>query len=114
MNITSTQVESIVRKILGEVSAPAAKCTSVPKTAKVAMLTGPKKIEVKEFPIPELQDNDILVKVEGCGVCGTDVHEWRGDPFGLIPVTLGHEGTGEIIALGKNVKFDTAGWLRQT
>ena len=110
MDISSNQVESIVRKILGEMtgSAPAAK-GAVPKTGKVAMLTGPKKIEVKEFAIPTLQDNDILVKVEGCGVCGTDVHEWKGDPFGLIPVTLGHEGTGEIVALGKNIKFDTAG-----
>ncbi len=108
MNITSAQVESIVRKILGEVSTPKAN-GEIPKTAKVAMLTGQKKIEVKEYPIPTVGDNDILVRVEGCGVCGTDVHEWRADPFGLIPVTLGHEGTGEIIALGKNVKADTAG-----
>ena len=109
MNISSSQVEAIVRRILGENMASAPKSTAIPKTAKVAMLTAQKKIEVKEFPIPALQDDDILVKVEGCGVCGTDVHEWRGDPFGLIPVTLGHEGTGEIIALGKNVKMDTAG-----
>ena len=110
MNISSSQVEAIVRRILGEVSTPAkAASAGIPKTAKVAMLTAQKKIEVKEFPIPALQDDDILVKVEGCGVCGTDVHEWKGDPFGLIPVTLGHEGTGEIIALGKNVKTDTAG-----
>ena len=109
MDITASQVESIVRKILGDMSgAPAAK-GGVPKTGKVAMLTGTKKIEVKEFAIPALQDDDILVKVEGCGVCGTDVHEWKGDPFGIVPVTLGHEGTGEIIALGKNIKFDTAG-----
>ena len=108
MNISSSQVEAIVRKILGETAAPRASA-GVPKTAKVAMLTAQKKIEVKEFPIPALRDDDILVKVEGCGVCGTDVHEWKGDPFGLIPVTLGHEGTGEIIALGKNVKTDTAG-----
>ena len=111
MELNSQQVESIVRKILGEMggtsSAPAGE---MPKMAKVAMLTAPKHIEIKEFPIPEkLEDNDILVKVEGCGVCGTDVHEWKGDPFGLIPVVLGHEGTGEVIALGKNVKFDTAG-----
>lgn len=113
MDITSSQVENIVRKILGEMdggaavkNAPSAK---LPKTAKVAMLTSPKHIEVKEFEIPALRDDDILVKVEGCGVCGTDVHEWKGDPFGIIPVTLGHEGTGEIVALGKNIKTDTAG-----
>ena len=110
MDITSSQVESIVRKILGEMSGQSNSCAGkIPKTAKVGMLTSPKHIEVKEYPIPALQDDDILVKVEGCGVCGTDVHEWKGDPFGIIPVTLGHEGTGEIIALGKNVKTDTAG-----
>ncbi len=109
MDINKTQVESIVRRILGEIGGSAKTAAGVPKTAKVAMLTAQKKIEVKEFPVPALADDDILVKVEGCGVCGTDVHEWRGDPFGLIPVTLGHEGTGEIVALGKNVKTDTAG-----
>ena len=110
MNISETQVESIVRKIIGQMGNQAPKASAgIPKTAKVAMLTAPKKIEVKEFAIPEVGPDDILVKVEGCGVCGTDVHEWRQDPFGIIPVTLGHEGTGEIVALGKNVKFDTAG-----
>ena len=113
MDITSSQVESIVRKILGEMGGNASASSScagkLPKTAKVAMLTAQKKIEVKEFPVPALTDDDILVKVEGCGVCGTDVHEWKADPFGIIPVTLGHEGTGEIIYLGKNIKSDTAG-----
>ena len=103
MELSNTQLESIVRRVLGEMAGGAPRAAaSVPKTAKVATLTAPKKIEVKEFPIPTVGDNDILVKVEGCGVCGTDVHEWKGDPFGIIPVTLGHEGTGEIIALGKN------------
>ncbi len=110
MELSAAQIESIVRRVIGNFgeAAPAASA-GAPKTAKVAMLTEKKHIEVKEFPIPALQDDDILVKVEGCGVCGTDVHEWKGDPFGLIPVVLGHEGTGEIIALGKNVKADTAG-----
>ena len=70
MDITSSQVESIVRKILGEMGGSKSTASgSIPKTAKVAMLTGQKKIEVKEYPIPALNDDDILVKVEGCGVC---------------------------------------------
>ena len=111
MDLNANQVESIVRQVLtqmGGASAPK-KAAGIPATARVAMLTGPKTIEVKEFPMPQVGDNDILVKVEGCGVCGTDVHEWKGDPFGLAPVVLGHEGTGEIVALGKNIKCDTAG-----
>ncbi len=111
MELNPSQVESIVRRVLGEMSGKGgtSAAAGIPKTAKVAMLTANKKIEVREYPIPALQDDDILVRVEGCGVCGTDVHEWKGDPFGLIPVVLGHEGTGEIIALGKNVTCDTSG-----
>ncbi|MGN0492306.1 MAG: zinc-binding dehydrogenase [Acutalibacteraceae bacterium] len=81
----------------------------IPKTSRVAMLTAPEHFDVKEYPIPALGDDDILVKVEGCGVCGTDAHEFKRDPFGLIPVNLGHEGTGEIVAMGKNVEKDSAG-----
>ena len=84
-------------------------CHSVPKTAKVAMLTALEHYDIKEVPIPELGDDDMLVKVEGCGICGTDAHEFKRDPFSLIPVVLGHEGTGEIVKMGKNVKVDSAG-----
>ena len=73
------------------------------------MLTALENYEIKEFPMPEVGDGDILVKVEGCGICGTDAHEFKKDPFGLIPVALGHEGTGEIVKMGKNVKVDSAG-----
>ena len=109
MNISASQIESIVRSVLGQMGGSAPAAGPLPKTARVAMLTGPKKIEVQEIPIPQLGDDDILVKVEGAGICGTDVHEWKGDPFGLIPVILGHEGTGEVVYTGKNVKCDTAG-----
>lgn len=112
MNVSEEKIAELVEAVLQEMGkAPAKKkpAGQIPKTAKVAMLTALKKFEVKEFPIPEIGDDDILVKVEGCGVCGTDVHEWRADPFGLIPVVLGHEGTGEIVAMGKNIKEDTQG-----
>ena len=117
MAVKEQDVELIVRQILDQMSgstagaAPAAKAsgTGIPSTAHVAMLTELEKFEIKEFPMPEVGDDDILVKVEGCGVCGTDAHEFKRDPFSLIPVALGHEGTGEIVKMGKNVKKDSAG-----
>ena len=114
MNINSQSVEQIVRQVLKEMGAGATTPVSqtngaIPKKSRAAMLTALEHYEIKEFPIPELGDDDILVKVEGCGVCGTDAHEFKRDPFGLIPVVLGHEGTGEIVKMGKNVKKDSAG-----
>ena len=112
MDINSSNIEQIVRQVLdsmnGKTVAPVAQ-GAIPATAKVAMLTGLEKIEIKEYPMPKVGDDDILVRVEGCGVCGTDAHEYKRDPFGLIPVALGHEGTGEIVKMGKNVKVDSAG-----
>ena len=108
MDINSVDVERIVKQVLADMNGSAPKKAfngEIPKTSKAAMLTALEKYEIKEFPIPELGDDDILVKVEGCGVCGTDAHEFKRDPFGLIPVALGHEGTGEIVALGKNIKY---------
>lgn len=116
MNLESAKIEEIVKQVIANMNTssgtPAQKSAStgnIPKTAHVAMLTKPENFDIKEFPIPELGDGDILVKVEGCGVCGTDAHEFKRDPFGLIPVVLGHEGTGEIVKMGKDVKTDSAG-----
>ena len=98
MNLESAKIEEIVKQVIANMNTssgtPAQKSAStgnIPKTAHVAMLTKPENFDIKEFPIPELGDGDILVKVEGCGVCGTDAHEFKRDPFGLIPVVLGHE-----------------------
>lgn len=77
--------------------------------ATAAVLTGPQSIELREFPIPELQAGELLIRVEACGICGTDVHEYKRDPFGLIPVVLGHEGTGEIVAMGSDGVLDFQG-----
>ncbi len=111
--MNNMEIEQIVKQVIagmkGTESAPAKAAGSVPKTARVAMLTGIEKFELQEYALPEIGDDDILVKVEGCGVCGTDAHEYKRDPFGLIPVVLGHEGTGEVVKIGKNVKKDSAG-----
>ncbi len=111
---STAQIEEIVKQVLanmaeGKAAAPAAPKADIPKVAHVAMLTELEKFEIQEYPIPEIGDDDILVKVEGCGICGTDAHEFKRDPFGMIPLVLGHEGTGEIVKMGKNVKKDSTG-----
>ena len=82
---------------------------TIPEKARVAVLTGARKIEIFELPVPEIGDDEVLVKVEQTGICGTDVHEYKGDPFGYIPVELGHEGTGTVVKLGKNITTDYYG-----
>lgn len=113
---SNVNVEEIVKQVLANMmaepsgmAAPAKGQEAIPETARVAMLTDLEHYDIKEFPLPEVGDGDILVKVEGCGICGTDAHEFKRDPFGLIPVVLGHEGTGEIVKMGKHVKKDSAG-----
>ena len=113
MDINQIDIQTIVSKVMESLNEEPKTQKNVsgptPKMAKVAVLTEKEKIEVKEFEIPEINDDEVLVKVEGCGVCGTDVHEYKNDPFGLIPVVLGHEGTGTIVKIGKNIKNDIMG-----
>ncbi|MBE7023242.1 MAG: zinc-binding dehydrogenase [Clostridia bacterium] len=111
--MNNMEIEQIVKQVLagmqGTTAAAPKAAGPVPAKCRAAVLTDIEKIELKEYPIPEIGDDDMLVKVEGCGICGTDAHEFKRDPFGLIPVVLGHEGTGEIVKMGKNVKKDSAG-----
>ena len=82
---------------------------NIPEKARVAMLVAPGKVELQEYAIPAVGDDEMLIKVEGCGICGTDGHEYKRDPFGLCPTVLGHEGSGTIVKMGKNIKADFTG-----
>jgi hypothetical protein len=69
---------------------------------KGIIIEEPRKLEVKEFKTPEISlPEEVLVKVEGCGVCGTDIHLYQGLEFAKYPVIPGHEFIGEIIKMGK-------------
>lgn len=68
-----------------------------------------KDLVPKEIEIPELQDGEVLVKMEAAGVCGSDVHMWKGeDPRTPLPIILGHEGVGKIVKI-KGEKFTVDG-----
>jgi len=109
MEINNVNIEKIVKQVLSEMKAPGLKPSGNATQGRVAMLTAKEKFEIQHYPMPEPGDDEILLKIEGCGVCGTDAHEYKNDPFGLIPLVLGHEGSGHIVKMGKNIKKDSAG-----
>lgn len=64
---------------------------------------GAGNIEVRNIPIPEIEADEVLIKVIACGICGTDLHLWQGEWEWKRPVVLGHEFVGKIVDIGSNV-----------
>lgn len=74
------------------------------KTMKALWYTAPEHFEIRQVPIPEIGDDDVLLKVSCCGVCGTDQHIHHGEFISKFPLIPGHEAIGSIVQMGKNVK----------
>ena len=75
---------------------------------KAIALTGIKEMEVMELPMPEIRDDkDVLIKMKVVGVCGSDVHYYTKGKIGSqvvqYPFPVGHEGAGEVVAVGRAV-----------
>lgn len=61
-------------------------------------------VEVTDFEIPSISDEEVLIKVKVAGICGSDVHAYHGThPFRKPPMILGHEVAGEIVKVGPKV-----------
>lgn len=76
-------------------------------TALAAVLTEPRRFEFREIPLPSIGREDGLLRIEACGLCGTDYEQWQGhlrDWGGGIPIIPGHEALGWIEALGPEAK----------
>jgi threonine dehydrogenase-like Zn-dependent dehydrogenase len=71
---------------------------------KAAVLVGPQKIEVREFPDPEPDDYSIIARPDVCGICGTDLHLFEGDMKIPYPMILGHEFTAVVEKVGLKAK----------
>ncbi|MDI6889137.1 MAG: zinc-dependent dehydrogenase [Methanocellales archaeon] len=69
---------------------------------RVAMYYNNKDVRLEEMPTPQIGPGELLVKVIASGICGSDVMEWY--RIKKAPLVLGHEITGEIVAIGKDVK----------
>lgn len=87
--------------------------TPLPEHMTASVLTEPKTIELRNVPVPALGRNQVLVKVESVGVCGSDTHFYETGSIGDIvvegPVILGHESSGIIVAGGEDVASSRIG-----
>ncbi|MEH3105402.1 MAG: zinc-binding dehydrogenase [Sphingomonas phyllosphaerae] len=71
-----------------------------------AVLVAPGRFEVREAPVPQPGAGEVRVRLEGCGVCASNVEPWEGQPWSTYPNEaggMGHEGWGVVDALGEGV-----------
>ncbi len=61
-------------------------------------------IRYEEVEDPNITENDVLVKVKASGICGSDIPRVLGDAAHFYPIILGHEFSGEVVEVGKNVE----------
>jgi threonine dehydrogenase-like Zn-dependent dehydrogenase len=76
------------------------------RTMRAAVVTGPGAFEVRAVPLPEPGPGQVRVKLEGCGVCASNLTPWAGPDWMTFPTEpggMGHEGWGVVDALGEGV-----------
>jgi L-iditol 2-dehydrogenase len=82
-------------------------------TGKAAVFFGPgRPFEIREFALPDVEPDAVLIRVSLANVCGSDLHFWRGDAPLRLPADgwiYGHEMTGRVAKLGARVKTDSLG-----
>ncbi len=72
----------------------------MPATTRAIVQTGPRQLELRELPIPAIDDDSALLRVEACGICGSDVEQYTGTLPARWPLIPGHEPLGIIEQIG--------------
>ena len=71
---------------------------------KALLLSEYRRLELVDLPRPSIGDDDVLVRVAACGICGSDVHGYDGSTGRRIPpIVMGHEAAGTVEAVGAGV-----------
>ncbi|MGO3886610.1 MAG: alcohol dehydrogenase catalytic domain-containing protein, partial [Mycetocola sp.] len=87
--------------------------TAVPEQMTASVLTGPGAISLETRAVPVPDPDQVLIRVDAVGVCGSDVHYYHegriGDFVVESPMVLGHEAGGVIVAVGSDVDSDRVG-----
>lgn len=78
-----------------------------PSRMRAAVIVAPGRVDIEDVPIPNPADDEVRIKIEGCGICGSDLPVWQGREWFDYPRKAGspgHEGFGVIDTIGKNVE----------
>ncbi len=70
---------------------------------KALRINQPNQSEIIHLPDPTPGAGEVVIRVRASGICGTDIHIYRGEYLGEYPVIPGHEFSGEVVEVGKNV-----------
>jgi threonine dehydrogenase-like Zn-dependent dehydrogenase len=70
------------------------------RTCRAVVQTAPRALELRDLPIPDVTDETALLRVEACGICGSDVEQYAGVLPAALPLVPGHEPLGTIEAIG--------------
>ncbi|MDH3643393.1 MAG: zinc-binding dehydrogenase [Gammaproteobacteria bacterium] len=73
---------------------------TLPKTSFAMVQTAERKLEPRDLPIPDIDDDSALLKLEACGICGSDYEQFEGMLRTPMPVIPGHEPLGTIARIG--------------
>lgn len=77
----------------------------MPKMMKAQIVKAPYQMEYTEVPVPEINDDEVLIKVKVCGICGSDTSIYTGKyAKDKLPLITGHEFWGVVEKVGKNAK----------
>lgn len=71
------------------------------RRSRAIVQTGPRALEMRELPLPEIGAEDALLQVEACGICGSDYEQYQGVLPVRFPVIPGHEPVGRIAEIGE-------------
>jgi len=80
---------------------------------KALYYSSARNFTIKEVPIPKIQDDEVLLKVTYCGVCGTDAHIHEGEFISQFPLIPGHEAVGSLLKSARTSRASsraTAAW----
>src|SRR5918998_5097626 len=76
---------------------------------RAAVMFEPGRLDVRELELEEPQPTEVLVRMDAVGVCGTDLHSYKGEWDRPTPIVLGHEGAGVVKEVGAEVDGVRAG-----